>query len=86
VTLINVHFTSRIGSDPLSGANQPANNEGDAARTGQATAIANYVQNLLGTNPALKLGVLGDFNGFPFEKVSDTIEAVGLTNLHDLNR
>ena len=85
VTLINVHFTSRLGSEPLMGANQPANNEGDAARTAQAAAIAKYVQDRLATDPSLKLGVVGDFNGFPFEDASNTIEAVGLTNLHELN-
>jgi predicted extracellular nuclease len=70
VTLINVHFTSRGGSDPLFGSNQPPSNAGDAAREAQATAVANYVGNLLAANPSLKLGVLGDLNGFYFEPVS----------------
>ncbi|HET9638589.1 MAG TPA: cadherin domain-containing protein [Allosphingosinicella sp.] len=82
VRLINVHFTSRIGSDDLMGANQPANNAGDGSRTAQAGAVAAYVSNSLATDPALKLGVLGDFNGFYFEDAVGTIEAVGLLDLH----
>jgi hypothetical protein len=85
VTLINVHFTSRGGSDPLFGSEQPPANEGDAARTAQAAAVAAYFEDRLATNENLKLGVLGDFNGFYFEPVSDVIEAKGLTNLHEIN-
>jgi hypothetical protein len=82
VRLINVHFTSRIGSDALMGANQPPSDAGDSARTAQATAVTAYVSNSLATNPALKLGVLGDFNGFYFEDAVGTIEATGLLDLH----
>jgi VCBS repeat-containing protein len=82
VRLVNVHFTSRIGSDALMGANQPPSDAGDSARTAQATAVAAYVNNSLATNPALKLGVLGDFNGFYFEDAVGTIEATGLLDLH----
>lgn len=85
VRLINVHFTSRIGSDPLMGANQPPNDAGDGARTQQAEAVSAYVNNSLATNPALKLGVLGDFNGFYFEDAIGTLEATGLLDLHRLN-
>jgi Ca2+-binding RTX toxin-like protein len=85
VTLINVHFTSRGGSQPLFGANQPPANGGEAARVAQSTAVAAYIEDRLAADPKLKLGVLGDFNGFYFEPVSDTIEAKGLTNLHELN-
>lgn len=85
VTLINVHFTSRIGSDPLWGADQPPADAGDGSRTAQALAVKAYVDGQLATDPALKLGVLGDFNGFYFE---DALKALGgggvLTNLHEL--
>ena len=85
VRLINVHFTSRGGSDPLFGANQPPANEGDAARIAQGTAVANYVNDALATDPSLRLGVLGDFNGFYFEDGLQVIEAGGvMTNLYNL--
>jgi VCBS repeat-containing protein len=82
VRLINVHFTSRLGSDSLTGANQPPNDAGDGSRTQQAEAVGAYVSNSLATNPALKLGVLGDFNGFYFEDAVGTLEAKGLLDLH----
>jgi VCBS repeat-containing protein len=82
VRLINVHFTSRIGSDDLMGATQPPSDAGDGSRTAQATAVSVFVNNSLATNPALKLGVLGDFNGFYFEDAVGTIEATGLLDLH----
>jgi uncharacterized protein len=67
VTAINVHFTSRGGSEDLWGANQPPANAGEAARTAQIAAVNAYVNNHLATNPAYDVAVLGDFNGFYFE-------------------
>jgi VCBS repeat-containing protein len=86
VRLIDVHFTSRLGSDPLEGSNQPPNDAGDGSRTAQGAAVAAYVNNALATDPSLKLGVMGDFNGFYFEGGVGSIEASGLlTDLHRLN-
>jgi predicted extracellular nuclease len=85
VRLINVHFTSRGGSDPLWGSTQPPSDAGDGARAAQGAAVAAYVNGLLASNPALKLGVLGDFNGFWFEDNLTQLEKGGvLTNLHRL--
>ena len=83
VRLINVHFTSRIGSDDLMGANQPPVDAGDGSRTAQAQAVGAYVNTSLATDPTLKLGVTGDFNGFYFEDAVGTLEAgSGLYDLH----
>ena len=85
VTLINVHFTSRIGSDPLWGSTQPPADAGDASRTAQADAVRAFVNDELATDPSLKLGVLGDFNGFWFEESVGALEAGGvMTDLHRL--
>ncbi|MDB5721113.1 MAG: hypothetical protein JWP15_1731 [Alphaproteobacteria bacterium] len=81
ITLIDVHFTSRLGSDALEGGVQPPQDAGDASRTAQGQAVANYVAGLLAVDPSLKLGVLGDFNGFYFEGGVGAIEATGLTDL-----
>jgi VCBS repeat-containing protein len=86
VRLVDVHFTSRLGSDPLEGSNQPPNDAGDGSRTAQGAAVAAYVNSALATDPSLKLGVMGDFNGFYFEGGVGSIEASGLlTDLHRLN-
>jgi hypothetical protein len=85
VTLINVHSTSRLGSDPLFGATQPPADAGDAQRTAQANTVRTYVNDALATDPSLKLGVLGDFNGFWFENAIGALEAGGvMTDLHRL--
>jgi hypothetical protein len=85
VRLINVHFTSRGGSDPLWGSTQPPADAGDSARAAQGAAVAAYVNQALATDPSLQLGVLGDFNGFWFEDNVTQLEAGGvLSNLHRL--
>jgi predicted extracellular nuclease len=86
LTLINVHFTSRLGSEPLFGASQPPLDAGDGTRTAQAEAVRAFVNDALATDPSLQLGVLGDFNGFYFENAVGALEAGGLlTDLHRLN-
>jgi VCBS repeat-containing protein len=67
ITTINVHLTSRLGSDPLWGSNQPANDAGDAARTAQAAGVKAWVQSHLADDPSLNIALLGDWNGFYFE-------------------
>jgi predicted extracellular nuclease len=85
VTLIDVHFTSRLGSDELEGANQPPTDAGDTARTAMGQAVRNYVNSHLATDPSLKIGVFGDFNGFYFEGAVGALEAGGvMTDLHRL--
>jgi uncharacterized protein len=85
ITLINVHFTSRGGSDPLFGANQPPADAGDTARTNQATAVRAYIDSHLADDASLHFGVLGDYNGFYFENAIETLTAGGvLTDLHGL--
>lgn len=85
ITAINVHFTSRGGSDPLQGANQPPNDAGDGARTAQAAGVKAYINNHLADNPALNIAVLGDFNGFYFEEaqtqLTDPTQGGSLVNL-----
>ncbi|HQV03003.1 Calx-beta domain-containing protein [Novosphingobium sp.] len=73
LTLINVHQTSRGGSDPDFGANQPPAIAGDDRRIAQADAVVNYINNNLATDPLGRYAVMGDFNGFYWEN--------GLTHL-----
>ncbi len=86
ITLINMHSTSRGGSDDLEGSNQPPNDAGDGSRTAQAQAVRAYIDAHLADNPNLHFGVLGDFNGFYFEDAIESLTAGGvLTDLHMLN-
>jgi len=88
VTTINVHFTSRGGSDPLWGANQPATDAGDAQRTAQAAGVKEYVNAHLADNPDLNVAILGDWNGFYFEEaqtqLTDPAKGGVFTNLNTL--
>ena len=47
LTTINVHFTSRGGSDPLVGQRRSRRDAGDAARTAQAAGVKAYVNDHL---------------------------------------
>lgn len=84
IHLINVHSTSRGGSDEQFGATQPPADAGDAARTAQAQAVNTYVQALLAADPAAKISVQGDFNGFTWEPAIQSLVAGGLTDLNTL--
>jgi uncharacterized protein len=88
ITAINVHFTSRGGSDPLWGDTQPPANAGDAARTAQAAGVKAYIQDHLASDPSLNIAVLGDWNGFYFEdaqtQLTDPAKGGVLTNLNSL--
>ena len=86
VQVIDVHFTSRLGSGELEGATQPPVDAGDSSRTAQGQAVRDFINGELATNPALKIGVFGDFNGFYFEGAVGALEAGGvMTDLHRLN-
>ncbi|WP_293990059.1 Calx-beta domain-containing protein [Sphingomonas sp.] len=88
ITTIDVHATSRGGSDPLRGNDQPATDAGDAQRTAQAAAVKAYVNAHLADNPNLNLAVLGDWNGFYFEQaqtqLTDPAQGGLLTNVNYL--
>ncbi|WP_380940665.1 Calx-beta domain-containing protein [Sphingomonas floccifaciens] len=88
ITTINIHFTSRGGSDALWGSTQPPTAAGDAQRTAQAEAVKAYVNAELATDPKLNMAVLGDFNGFYFENalttLTDAAKGGVFTNLNTL--
>lgn len=88
VTAINVHFTSRGGSDPLWGDTQPPANAGEGAREAQAAAVKAWVNDHLADDPDLNIAVLGDWNGFYFEdeqtQLTDPLQGGVFTNLNSL--
>jgi VCBS repeat-containing protein len=84
ITTVDMHSTSRLGSDSLFGSWQPPLNGGDASRTAQAQGVEDYVHQLLQADPSAKIVVGGDFNGFYFEDALKTLENGGLTNLNSL--
>ncbi|NJL45714.1 MAG: type I secretion C-terminal target domain-containing protein, partial [Leptolyngbyaceae cyanobacterium SM2_3_12] len=90
VTLVNNHFSSKGGSAPILGTEQPfeARQEDPTVngsldeRQAQSQAVQGFVSDLLSTDPNAKVAVLGDFNEFEFvSPVQDLVTNSGLTNL-----
>lgn len=84
-TTVNVHLTSRLGSDPLWGDAQPPRDGGDASRIAQAAAVGDYVFDILSADASRQFVLLGDWNGFYFEKAQTQLTNGGVfTNLSTL--
>lgn len=66
VLIVNVHLTSKGGSDPLFGSVQPPANGGEPQRVRQAAAIRSFLRQLP-ADPDRRLVVVGDHNAFQFE-------------------
>ncbi len=90
VTLVNNHFSSKGGSAPILGTEQPfETRQEDVTVNGslderqmQSAAVQNYVNGLLGDDPTANVVVLGDLNEFEFvSPVRDLVTNSGLTNL-----
>lgn len=92
VVLVNNHFTSKSGSRPVYGANQPFDDDSDFYNAGvdqrlqQAIFVRQYVESLLAADANANVIVLGDLNEFSWVKpllalVSNGVDQV----LFDLN-
>lgn len=86
ITLINNHFSSRFGSEPIFGGPQPFNQGGEDVREQQALAINEVVDALLARDPDARISVLGDLNTFEFtDELAEDLPGIGgdkvLTNL-----
>ncbi|MEY8827525.1 choice-of-anchor I family protein [Sedimentitalea sp. XS_ASV28] len=86
ITLINNHFSSRFGSEPIFGGQQPFNQGGEDEREQQALAINEVIDALLARDADARISALGDFNTFEFtDELAEDLTGVGadkvLTNL-----
>lgn len=81
VTIVNNHFSSRGGSDPLFGTTQPPDIGGEQDRLNQAQSVKDFSDNILSNDPNSNVVVLGDLNGFQFESFQQTVLGSQLTNL-----
>lgn len=88
VTVVNNHFSSKGGSSPLFGANQPAADRQEDPtingsldqRQAQAQEVKGFVDGLLANNANANVVVVGDLNEFEFISPLLTLEQ-SLTNL-----
>ncbi|MCM1983246.1 5'-nucleotidase C-terminal domain-containing protein [Lyngbya confervoides] len=89
VTILNNHFSSKGGSAPIFGVQQPFEvrqedltvNGSLNERQAQSAEIQSFVSGLLTTAPHANVVVLGDLNEFEFVSPVTGLESAGLTNL-----
>lgn len=91
ITVINNHFSSKGGSSPILGVDQPfeelqenpdVNGSLDERQT-QAQAVDDYVDGILSDNSDANVVALGDLNEFEFISPVDEILGSSLNNLID---
>ena len=91
VTVVNNHFSSKGGSTPIFGVEQPvdARQEETAVngsvdeRQAQAAAVSMFVSGILANNPDANIVVLGDMNEFEFVSPVSEILGENLSNSTD---
>ena len=89
VTVVNNHFSSKGGSAPVMGVEQPFDGRQEDVtvngsldeRQAQSAAVAGFVAAQLALDPDANVVVVGDFNEFEFVSPLTGLEAAGLTNL-----
>ncbi|MEM8588344.1 MAG: endonuclease/exonuclease/phosphatase family protein [Pseudomonadota bacterium] len=88
VTVVNSHFSSKGGSAPILGTEQPFEDRQEDPtvngsldeRQAQANAVNDFVGDVLADDPFANVVVTGDFNEFEFVSPLETLEG-NLTNL-----
>lgn len=82
VVLINCHFASKSGDDPLFGAAQPPARVSEQRRIAQAKAVRRHAAATAASDPKAGVIVLGDLNDFEFsESLAALREGQGFENL-----
>jgi 2',3'-cyclic-nucleotide 2'-phosphodiesterase (5'-nucleotidase family) len=81
VIVINNHFNSKGGDQPLFGKHQPPYLESEAQRLQIATIVNNFVSDINEKNEDANVVVLGDLNDFEFSAPLAALKGDDLTNL-----
>lgn len=84
VTIVNNHFSSKGGSAPLLGSDQPPLNAGEVQRAAQAQAVNTFVDNILAGDAQAKVVVAGDLNEFPSEEPMQVIKGTASITNYDV--
>jgi len=84
VTIVNNHFTSKGGSAPLLGADQPPFDAGEVQRAAQAQAVNSFVDLLLASDPDAHVVVAGDLNEFPAEEPMNVLRGTAMIANYDV--
>ncbi len=81
VVVINNHFNSKGGDEPLFGKNQPPNLGSEMQRLEIANIVNNFVSDILSKNEDANVVVMGDLNDFEFSAPLQALKGTELTNL-----
>jgi len=81
IVLVNLHFRSKGGDDPLFGRRQPPVTHSTDRRLEQAGVVAEFVGSVLADDPNALIVVLGDLNDFEDSVPLQALEAAGLEDL-----
>lgn len=83
--VVQNHFNSKGGDDPLFGRFQPPVLESEEQRNAQAEAVNAFVDEALAADPDANVVVMGDLNDFEFSRPLETLKGENdvLTNLVD---
>lgn len=81
VIVVNNHFNSKGGDEPLFGKNQPPYLESEAQRVEIANIVNGFVSDIKAKNEDANVVVLGDLNDFEFSAPLATLKGDDLTNL-----
>ncbi|MCM3668115.1 5'-nucleotidase C-terminal domain-containing protein [Mesobacillus maritimus] len=81
VIVINNHFNSKGGDQPVFGKNQPPVLGSEAQRVQIATIVNGFIQDVQTENPDANVVVMGDLNDFEFSNPIQTLKGSELTNL-----
>ena len=84
VTVVNNHFTSKGGSAPLLGSDQPPFSAGEVQRAAQAQAVNTFVDSLLASDPDARIIVGGDLNEFQFEEPMQVLKGTATISNYDV--
>ena len=84
VTVIDNHFTSKGGSAPLLGSDQPPFDAGEVQRAAQAQAVNTFVDSLLASDANARVIVAGDLNEFQFEEPMQVLKGTATVTNYDV--
>jgi predicted extracellular nuclease len=84
VTVVDNHFTSKGGSAPLFGSDQPPFNAGEVQRAAQAQAVNTFVDSLLAADANAHVIVAGDLNEFPSEEPMNVLRGTATLSNYDV--
>ena len=79
--VINNHFNSKGGDQPLFGRFQPPARSSEVQRMQQAAIVNGFVDEILSQDSAANVAVVGDLNDFWFSDVVEAVEGDDLINL-----